>query len=76
MAKTKRKKRQRKPKAGAKEKRSTVAPTGGVMQSMRSGFKRAVTGDNEQAEKSSTLSNVIWGIILVAALALLAYRML
>lgn len=76
MAKTKRKKRKRKPTASQKEKQTSVAPTGGVMQSMRSGFKRAVTGDHEQTQKSSTVSNVIWGIILVGALALLAYRML
>lgn len=78
MAKSKRKKRQRKPSTKEKEKKVAVASSGGggLMQSMRSGFKRAVTGDNsEESNKPSTVSNVIWTLLFLAALGLLAYRL-
>jgi hypothetical protein len=47
---------------------------GGVLQSMRSGF-RQVAGVEQAKGKPSKLSNAIWTILLIAALALLAYRL-
>ncbi len=50
---------------------------GGLMQSMRSGFKRAAgVGDDTggESDKPSTLSNVLWTVLLLAAVGALLYR--
>ncbi len=47
---------------------------GGLLQSMRSGL-RQVAGVEQPQGKPSKLSNIIWTIVLVAAAALLAYRL-
>ncbi len=78
----KRKKRVRKKKAEAAEAPSGMSTTkesarsggGGVLQSMRSGFKRAAGAEDGPEEKPSTLSNVLWTVLLVAALGFLIYR--
>ena len=46
---------------------------GGVMQSIRSGFKRAA-GVEESKEKPSTLSNILWMLVLLAAIGVFLYR--
>jgi hypothetical protein len=66
MAKASRGKRKRR---GAAPKKKT-----GVMVGMRGGFQRvakSVTGGNA---KSSTLSNILWTVVLLAALGLFLYR--
>ena len=79
MAK-KRQKRKRKP-AGRSEGASTSSSAssassgGGVMQSLRSGFQRAAgVGDGSPEEKPSTLSNVLWALVLAAGVGFLLYR--
>ena len=47
---------------------------GGVMQGIRSGFQRAAGVDDGTHEKPSTLSNVLWGVALLAAVGFLLYR--
>ena len=47
--------------------------SGGVMQSIRSGFRRAA-GVEEAKEKPSTVSNVVWTLVLLAAVGFLIYR--
>ena len=48
---------------------------GGGMQSLRSGFKRAAGAtDDDRDRGSSTLSNVLWGVVLLGALGVLLYR--
>lgn len=47
--------------------------SGGVMQSIRSGFKNAA-GVGESKEKPSTVSNIIWTLVLLAAVGFLIYR--
>ncbi len=80
----KRKKRRAKKKSSASKASASSGPStvkkslssgggGGVMQSMRSGFKRAA-GVGDQPEKPSTASNIVWTILLLAAVALLLYR--
>ncbi|MBX3275717.1 MAG: hypothetical protein KF729_35985 [Sandaracinaceae bacterium] len=83
---TKRKKRARKKKTVEQErvsspglstvKESVRAGGGGVMQGLRNGFKRAAGAGDENEEKPSTLSNVLWTILLLAAIGLLLYRWL
>ena len=83
MATTKRRKKKRKSsssKAGGSSS-STGVPTsgsgggGGVMQNIRSGFQRAAgVDDGSKSEKSSTVSNVLWTIALLAAVGFLLYR--
>ncbi|MEC7525471.1 MAG: hypothetical protein VYE22_36645 [Myxococcota bacterium] len=80
MAK-KRKKRKKKSGSDGTSSASTGVPKtasgGGVMQSMRNGFKSAVgAGDSQPKQKESTLSNVLWTIVLIAAVAFLLYRWL
>ena len=78
----KRKKRVRKKKAATTEPSSGMSTTkesaraggGGVMQSMRAGFKRAAGVDDGPQEKPSTLSNILWTVLLLAALGFLIYR--
>jgi hypothetical protein len=76
MAKKRRKKRRR----GGKTSPKPTSPAGGssssgggVMQSLRSGFRRAA-GAESSGDRPSTASNVIWTIVLVAAVAFLLYR--
>ncbi len=69
MAKQRRK---RKRKTNATQASSAPAQSGGVMQSIRSGFRRA-TGV-EQSAKPSRAGNIVWTIILLAAVAVLLYR--
>lgn len=77
-----RKKRKRKTKgasSGGSSQSGGVNPyeapqTGGVLQSLRSGFRRAAGA--EKPEKESTLSKVIWGVIFAAAIGLLIARFL
>ena len=66
---TKRKKRARKKKA-ADEERVSSPGLSTVKESVRAG-----AGD-EPEEKPSTLSNVLWTILLLAAIGLLLYRWL
>ena len=88
-SKSKRIKKQRKPSAKKKSSGgggggggggygvSKRSSGGGVMQSLRSGFKRAagVGGDEDRGEeKSSTLSNVLWTLLLLGAVAALLYK--
>ncbi len=48
---------------------------GGVMQSLRNGFKRAAGAeDGAEESKPSTVSNIIWTVLLLAALGFLLYR--
>ncbi|MCA9604216.1 MAG: hypothetical protein KC619_01390 [Myxococcales bacterium] len=80
----KRKKRMRKKKPadseGSAEGMSTTKEAvrsgggGGVMQSMRAGFKRAAGVEDGPEEKPSTLSNILWTLLLLAALGFLIYR--
>ncbi|HJL15594.1 MAG TPA: hypothetical protein RMH99_08065 [Sandaracinaceae bacterium LLY-WYZ-13_1] len=79
MAKKRRKRKKRKrggetsssSKAGA----SKSATGGGVMQSMRAGFRRAAGAENAKGDdKPSTLSNVLWTVVLLAAVGFLLYR--
>lgn len=82
---TKRKKRRPKKKSAAAKAKASSGPStvkkavasggggGGVMQSMRSGFKRAA-GVGDEAEKPSTASNLIWTLLLLAAVGFLLYR--
>jgi hypothetical protein len=44
---------------------------GGFLQGIRSGFRQAA---GVEQSKSSTLGNVIWTVVLLAAAALLVYR--
>lgn len=76
----KRKKRKRKSKGTATG--STTSSTssgtphsGGVLQSMRSGFRRAA-GAESGPQQESTLSKVVWGLVLVAAIAFAVTRWL
>ncbi|MGE0791492.1 MAG: hypothetical protein AB7S26_37805 [Sandaracinaceae bacterium] len=46
---------------------------GGVLQSLRSGFKN-VAGVGESDKKESALSNILWTVVLIAAIAFAAYR--
>jgi len=70
MAKKRNKKRARKRKRGSG---SSSSGGGGAMQSIRSGFRRAA-GVEKSKSGSSTVANVIWTLILLAAIALLLYR--
>lgn len=86
MAQKKRRKRKRKPSAARRGRPETegelgVSPrapreetSGGVMQSIRSGFQRAAGAGEQVEEKPSTASNVIWGLVLLGAVAFLLYR--
>lgn len=47
---------------------------GGVMQGLRNGFKRAAGQGEDTGEKPSTLSNILWTVVLLAALGFLLYR--
>lgn len=74
------KKRRKKKRKGGKPAGSSASSgggggggSGGVMQSIRSGFKRAA-GVEESKEKPSTLSNIIWTLVLLAAVGFLIYR--
>ena len=85
MAKKRKRTRTRAPKSGTKRPRRDASSSsssgakpststgGGVMQNIRSGFQRAA-GAGEKEEKPSTLSNVIWTVVLLAAVAFLLYR--
>ncbi|MEQ8457401.1 MAG: hypothetical protein RLO52_11165 [Sandaracinaceae bacterium] len=82
MAK-KRKKRKKKSGSSSSTSGSTGASTGvpktasggGVMQSMRNGFKSAVgAGESSKKKKDSTLSNVLWTVVLIGAIGFLLYR--
>lgn len=70
----KRKKRKRKSKSAAAPSAGGGAPpsSGGVMQSIRSGFRRAAGA--EDAREPSRLSNIVWTVVLLAAVAFLLYR--
>ena len=79
-AKARKKKRKRKPEDSARShaKMSSTKETarsegGGVMQSLRQGFKNAA-GAGEREEKSSTFSNVLWTVLLLAAAGVFIYR--
>ena len=89
VKKTRRKKKSGKRKGGdaAKSEPTPAAPRrstpkkaaassggGGVMQSIRSGFQRAAGAGEPVDEKPSTASNVIWTVVLLAAVAFLLYR--
>ena len=76
MAQKRRKKRRRGGKAGARGPRADARPAtgGGVMQSLRSGFRRAA-GVESANDGPSTKSNVLWTLLLVAAVAFFLYRM-
>ena len=52
---------------------SGTSSGGGVLQSMRSGFKRAA-GVEGGDKPPSKWSNVFWGALFIAALVLLYYR--
>lgn len=68
----KRKKRKRKSKSPATG--GGGPPSGGgVMQSIRAGFRRAA-GAEEPSKDSSRLGNIVWTILLIAAVAFLLYR--
>ena len=73
----KKKKRKSKPAASPASMSSTKETArsegGGVMQSLRQGFKNAA-GAGEREEKSSTLSNVLWTVLLLAAAGVFIYR--
>lgn len=72
----KRRKRKRKTKSGARGEGGpggNVRTGGGVLQSIRTGIRRA-TGTDDSNEQPSKLSNAIWTALLVAAVALLIYR--
>ena len=66
----------------AEKKRSAPAPStptatsggGGVMQSMRSGFKRAAGVGEGPPQKESTLSKIIWGVLILAAAGYVVYK--
>jgi len=66
MASKKRKKRRKRGGAGKR---------GGGVMGMRYGFQRmakSVSGDARK--KSSVVSNLIWGVLVIAALAFMVYR--
>lgn len=51
---------------------------GGAMMSLRGGFKGAVgsvTGKKPKTRWGSIVSNIVWTLLTVAALALLAYKL-
>ncbi|MFK7988212.1 MAG: hypothetical protein AB8I08_19485 [Sandaracinaceae bacterium] len=86
MAQKKRRKRKRKPSAARRARgqddgdlgvpvtQREESGGGGVMQSIRSGFQRAAGAGETVEEKPSTASNVIWGLVLLGAVAFLLYR--
>ncbi|HEY8432642.1 MAG TPA: hypothetical protein VIL20_29930 [Sandaracinaceae bacterium] len=43
-----------------------------MLQSIRSGFRRAA--GVEESKESSRLGNILWTLLLIAAVALLLYR--
>jgi hypothetical protein len=63
--------KKRKRRTSATQAGETAAQSGGVMQSLRSGFRRA-TG--VEASKPSRGSNIVWTIILLVAVGILLYR--
>lgn len=69
----KRKKRKRKSKSPASGGGGGPPSGGGVMQSIRAGFRRAA-GAEEPSKDSSRLGNIVWTILLIAAVAFLLYR--
>ncbi|CAG0979227.1 hypothetical protein ARNL5_02333 [Anaerolineae bacterium] len=72
MAQKKARKKKRRPVTSSGG--SAPAPTGGgILQSMRSSVRR-VAGVEEGDKKPSTLSNVIWGIVLAALAGFAIYR--
>lgn len=74
MTAEKRKKRKRKSKSSSASGPSSGPPSGGgLLQSMRSGI-RQVAGVEVKHSKPSRLSNIIWTIVLIAAVGLLLYR--
>lgn len=69
----------RKHHSSSRESASVDEPTsalegGGVMQRMRSGFKRAAGVGDEPQQKESTLSKVLWGLLMAGAVAYLVYK--
>lgn len=68
-------KKRRKRKRGGTSPGSRGGPRtgGGVMQGIRSGLRRAA-GAGDSNEKPSTLGNVLWTLVLLAAVGFLLYR--
>ena len=74
MAKKRRKRKRKGGKsAGSKSSAGGGGASGGVMQSIRSGFQRAA-GVDDSKEKPSTLSNILWALVLLAAIGVFLYR--
>ena len=62
-------------KGGGSTKKAARAGGGGVMQGMRASIKRVAGADADRRDdKPSTLSNVLWVIVLLLAVAVLIYR--
>jgi len=82
---TKKKRRKKKKKATTDDAPASSGPStvktavrsgggGGVLTSMREGFKRAAGAGDEPKEKPSRLSNILWTVLLLAAVGFLIYR--
>ena len=71
----KRRKRKRKSKASASSGGGDLHTSGGggLLQGIRNGIRRAA-GTDAPAEKPSKTSNIVTGVILLAAVAFLIYR--
>jgi len=60
---------------GGSTKKAARAGGGGVMQGMRASIKRVAGADRgRKDDKPSTLSNVLWTVVLLLAVAFLIYR--
>jgi hypothetical protein len=77
------KRKKRKPRAGKRQSTAPAASTsssaehsGGLLQSMRSGFRRAAGVEEGPKKEESLVSKIIWGAIFVAILAFAAWRWL
>ena len=73
----KRRKRKRKSKASSTSSSGGDLHTsggGGLLQGIRNGIRRAA-GTDAPAEKPSKTSNIVTGVILLAAVAFLIYRL-
>jgi hypothetical protein len=71
----KRRKRKRKSKASASSGGGDLHTSGGggLLQGIRNGIRRAA-GTDAPAEKPSKASNIVTGVLLLAAVAFLIYR--
>ena len=73
MAQKRRKKKRRTPKSSGGGGPGPAPTGGGLMQGMRSGFKD-IAGAGDDERRPSLFSNVLWGLVLLAALTFAVYR--